>query len=754
MRDDVGDTEKLETPAESDLSGIAAARKRVMLAAYATTIAGGLLIAAFGAIGLAPLPSPAVIAGTAIVAIVWLVAMQREIPGARILAALYVASACGLLMPEPFVSEQASAAVFLPAILGLMLRGPLTMLSVALLPIVILALRAPSPSPYLQPAFLVITALVHGTLLAAHRLLDRALGAAATQARRLRAITSETNDVVVIRGVSAAGGFGELSFISPSVERVLGYTPREYRQLDLRRLVHPDDYAELSRAEDIVRLQPGHTVTMEVRAKHKAGHWTWIESRATNLCAHPDVRGFVLIFHDVTAARHDREHFERVLEHQAMHDALTGLPNRRQLLHALAQAIEHARATSTPLSIVFCDLDHFKVVNDSLGHDAGDTLLQSIAETIAGSLGPHDSVARFGGDEFVVICRGQDGEYATNLAYRLLESIAQSALDPRLDSRALHVSMSMGIAELKEHERPEDLLRDADVAMYSAKDSGRARAEAFDAAMRTRAFRRHELEQALWRALEDDEFELAFQPKVSLDRMSLLGFEALLRWRIAGTAAIGPADFIPIAEDTGAIVPIGRWVLEHACEKIRQWQKKRAHLTMAVNLSGRQLHHHGIVEEVARAIAKTGIAPGTLELEITESVVMTNAHAAIARLYELKQLGVKLAIDDFGTGYSSLSYLRRLPVDVLKIDRAFVSGLGRDPEDIEIVRLVVTMAKALGLVTVAEGVETREHIEELRMLGCSVAQGFFFSHPMSEREVEAILDGDDRNFFSQAIMLR
>jgi diguanylate cyclase (GGDEF)-like protein/PAS domain S-box-containing protein len=742
------DDRRADAPGLALGASVASVRDRVVLAIHIVALLGASSVCVMSAFGVRGMPSPLPLGLCILASSVLVYAIAKQIPGARTLTAWFWAFALGFLLEDRAIHDHVTAAVFLPPVMALSLSGPRTVIVAAVVPLLVAALRGGADSPYLQPGFLIVAIIIDVSLVASHYVLGQALGSAAQQMRRLRAITSETNDAVVVRAVSSSGGFGDILFVSPSIERVLGYSPHEYRSIDLRGLIHEGDLKELDRVEDLVRSQPGQTISMELRAKHKLGHFSWIESRATNLVAHPDVRGFVLIFHDITATRRDRERFEQELERQATHDSLTGLPNRRQLLDALTLAINDARATNEPLSIVFCDLDHFKVVNDSLGHDVGDVLLQLIAETIAGVLGPSDSVARFGGDEFVVICKKQSSEYASELAYRLLEAIAKSSLDPRLDSRALHVTMSMGVAELKDHDRPEDLLRDADVAMYTAKDAGRARAAAFTSAMRTRAFRRHELEQALWRALEDHEFELAYQPKIELATKKVLGFEALLRWRIAGTVSIGPADFIPVAEDTGAIVPIGRWVLDQACERIKRWQRHMPGITLAVNLSGRQLHHQGIVEEVQHALVTHGVKAESLELEMTESVVMTNAEAAISRLLELKKLGVTLAIDDFGTGYSSLSYLRKLPVDVLKIDRAFVAGLGQDKEDTEIVRLIVAMARALRLVTVAEGVESQEQIAELSALGCCVGQGFFLSRPMSENDVESWLKNQERRLFA------
>jgi EAL domain-containing protein (putative c-di-GMP-specific phosphodiesterase class I) len=320
-----------------------------------------------------------------------------------------------------------------------------------------------------------------------------------------------------------------------------------------------------------------------------------------------------------------------------------------------------------------------------------------------------------------------------------LLSVLHDALD--VGRQRLHVTVSMGLAVMRpEHVRGEDMLRDADAAMFHAKNDGRNRVASFDETMRKRAFRRHELEQALWSAIERNEFQLAFQPKVRISDGTLSGFEALLRWNSVERGPIGPADFIPLAEETGAILPIGLWVIEQACKQLCLWRVRHpgVHVDVAVNLSGRQLHHQEIVAEVDLILKRCGLHPSSLELEITESVVMTNATAAIERLQQLKALGVRLSIDDFGTGYSSLAYLRKLPVDILKIDRAFVAGLGRDPEDLEICRLVITMAKMLGMTTVAEGVETEVHLDELRKLGCTTAQGYLIAKPMYANDAEAL----------------
>ncbi|MBW3668996.1 MAG: EAL domain-containing protein [Actinobacteria bacterium] len=426
--------------------------------------------------------------------------------------------------------------------------------------------------------------------------------------------------------------------------------------------------------------------------------------------------------------------------HQATHDALTGLPNRTLVIDRLTHALARARRRPGALAVLFVDLDRFKVVNDSLGHSVGDEVLMQIAQRLLAAVRPGDTVARLAGDEFVVVCEDVANESDVLL---LADRVAQAVAAPiPLYGRDAIITASIGIALAAPDTRAEDLLRDADVAMYRAKERGRARLELFDEAMRTRMLERLEIEHALRRALAHHEFVLHYQPTVSLRTGRIISVEALLRWPDPDRGLVMPDEFIPIAEENGLIVPLGRWALEEACRQLAAWRSEYpdcADLQVSVNLSARQFAAPDLVPSVAAALRDAGLPPSRLWLEITESVLMDEAEATIETLQALRGLGVHLSIDDFGTGYSSLSYLKRFPVDVLKIDRSFVDGLGADAEDEAIVTAVVRLAHALDLQVVAEGVETGAQLAELRRLGCNAVQGYYFAHPQPASEMGEML---------------
>ncbi len=440
-----------------------------------------------------------------------------------------------------------------------------------------------------------------------------------------------------------------------------------------------------------------------------------------------------------------QKEFEAQLEHQATHDPLTGLPNRALLLDRLSMALARSTRSGRTVAILFLDLDHFKVVNDSLGHGYGDQLLVRIAERLSESLRPGDTVARFGGDEFIVLCEDlEDPAEATSISERVATAVSSPAA---LHDTEVFITASIGIAVAHSTDvDPEHLLRDADAAMYQAKDKGRSRTEVFDARLRTRAVDRLELENALRRAIDRDELTVRYQPKVALASGKIVGFEALIRWDHPRRGLLEPADFLAIAEETRLIVPIGNWVARQACGVLARVQALTgsAEMMACINLSARQLPHPRLAEDFAEILDETGVDPGAVVLEITESVLMDDVALSQVTLERLKGLGLLIAVDDFGTGYSSLAYLRRFPVDLLKVDRTFVDGLGTDPSDSAIVAAVVSLAHTLGLRAIAEGVETAEQLAELRRLGCDMAQGFLLSRPVPEADLLALIADDPR----------
>jgi diguanylate cyclase (GGDEF)-like protein len=390
------------------------------------------------------------------------------------------------------------------------------------------------------------------------------------------------------------------------------------------------------------------------------------------------------------------------------------------------------------VAVLLLDLDRFKLVNDSWGHSAGDRVLVAVADRLREVVRTGDTVARFGGDEFVVVREGVGGAWdAAQFGERLVQAVTGEL---PINGEEVYLTASLGIAVGGQGATAEALLRDADAAMYSAKDKGRGRVELFDADARGRAESRLAAEVAMRRALEREEFVVLYQPIVSLADERIIGAEALVRWDAPGQARISPTEFIPLAEETGLIVPLGQWVLDEACDQLRQWHDAGLDVgNISVNLSARQLSAGSFSSSVSDAIRRNGLTPEALSFEITESVLMEDVEFSIESLVGLKALGVRLAVDDFGTGYSSLAYLKRLPLHSLKIDRAFVDGLGTDPNDSAIVAAVVALAGALGLSVTAEGVETERQLEELRRLGCERAQGYLFSKPLSASDFETFI---------------
>jgi diguanylate cyclase (GGDEF)-like protein/PAS domain S-box-containing protein len=437
----------------------------------------------------------------------------------------------------------------------------------------------------------------------------------------------------------------------------------------------------------------------------------------------------------------ERRELEEQLTHQAFHDPLTGLPNRTLFLDRLDLALERAGGREGEVAVLFMDLDDFKVINDSLGHEAGDQVLLAVAERLENNMLAEETIARFGGDEFTVLLEDVP---SPSEAARVAERIEGALRAPFvLEGRDRFVTTSVGIAFGGQgEERPGDLLRNADLAMYQAKAKGKNRHAVFEPGMDERALERLELESDLRRALEREEFRLHYQPKVSLESGEIVAMEALIRWEHPTRGLVSPAQFVPVAEEIDLIVPIGRWVLKAACRQARRWHDRfrgRLPLKVCVNLSAKQFQHHALLEEVEAALRESGLDPAALDLEITESVVMEDALAALATLQELKDLGVNLTMDNFGTGYSSLSYLRRFPLDFLKVDRSMIQGLGESPKKEAILSAVATLAHTLDEQVIAEGVETEGQLVRLREIGCDFAQGYYFAKPLPIEAAGALL---------------
>lgn len=516
---------------------------------------------------------------------------------------------------------------------------------------------------------------------------------------------------------------------SDELFRIYGIDPAGFdgRYDDYLAHIHPDD-RELVRHEIERALREPGPFRFEHRVIRPDGEVRTVDGRGrVVLGADGRVERMLGTTQDVTEQRAA----ERLLEHQALHDPLTGLPNRALFLDRLQHALTRARRPGSSLAVYFCDVDDFKDVNDSLGHDAGDELLIALPPRLREGLRAGDTVARFGGDEFVILCEDLDSE---GEAIRIAERIAEAfGLPFELDGRPHHLSVSVGVVFVKGGEATAtEVLRDADAAMYRAKGGGKGRFELFDAQMRATLVARLQTEADLRRALDDGELRLHFQPVLSLERDAFVGAEALVRWQHPQRGLLAPAEFIAVAEDSGLIAPLGAWVLEEACRQAVAWGGGRF---VSVNLSPRQLSHSDVPALLERALAETGADPALLELEITENVLMEQTAGALGTLRRLKAMGVRLVLDDFGTGWSSLAYLKRFPLDGLKIDREFVDGLGSEPEDTAIVAAVLSMAASLELEVIAEGVETDTQLAWLRERGCGLAQGFLLGRPMPAGEL-------------------
>ncbi len=518
--------------------------------------------------------------------------------------------------------------------------------------------------------------------------------------------------------------------------RIAGHAPGAFEPSTERALaaMHPDDRERVTRARQ-GSIEGELPYMIEHRLLRPDGEVRLVRQQAETI---RDATGRAVrrigIIQDITEQRA----LEAQLAHQANHDTLTGLPNRTLLLDRLGQALARGRRDGSTCAIIFLDLDNFKDVNDTLGHDAGDRLLIAVTGRLGAVLRESDTLARLGGDEFTALLETvADQEEAEAIAGRLADALAAPFA---LAGRDRRITASLGVVLATDrHTRPEDVLRDADVALYCAKDAGRAGHAVFDPAMQAAAAARVALEQDLAHAVGYGELLLHYQPIVALHTGRVVKAEALVRWQHPERGLIPPGDFVPVAEATGLIAPLGRWVLHEACRQAAAWCAAGTPLPVSVNLTAREFQNPRLVGEVAAALAASGLPADCLWLEITEGAAMGDAATTVASLRALKALGVRLAIDDFGTGYSSLAYLKRFPVDALKIDRAFVDGLGIDPEDTAIVEAIVTMARILGLNVIAEGVESGEQATRLRALGCAQAQGFYFSQPLPPGEFNGFL---------------
>lgn len=552
---------------------------------------------------------------------------------------------------------------------------------------------------------------------------------------RHRAIEASPNAIVII---AAKAPDYPIEYINPAFERITGYATNEVIGQSLLLLIgddlHQPGVAEFNAAT--LEEREGHST---FRSYKKDGTMFWSDLYIAPVKdAAGELTHFVVSHYDIT----EMKRYEAELEFQTNQDTLTGLANRNLLRDRLNQEIAYAERYGHPVWVVFVDLDHFKFINDTLGHKAGDSLLKTVAERLQSAVRETDTVARLGGDEFVLVLPERSDE---NLAMRVIQRIKDSVVMPfTIEDYEFFITCSIGMAVYPtDGKDPETLMKHADIAMYRAKEIGRNNSQFYTPTMNERALERLHMEGDLRAALEQDQFELHYQPQVDLRSGKIIGVEALIRWNHPEHGMIAPSRFIALAEETGLIVPIGAWVIRTACAQNKAWQRAgHERLKIAVNLSARQFTQHDLVELIAFALAETKLDPQYLEIELTESMVMADVEHAIEILRKLNELGVQISIDDFGTGYSSLSYLKRFPIDVLKVDQSFVRDITINPDDAAIVASIISLAHSLRLQVIAEGVETAEQLDYLQGNDCDVIQGYHFSRPLPAEQLEQmLLDG-------------
>jgi diguanylate cyclase (GGDEF)-like protein/PAS domain S-box-containing protein len=554
------------------------------------------------------------------------------------------------------------------------------------------------------------------------------IAATRRQTAHFRSLVTSSTDLVLVFGV------GGCRYASESVANMLGHAEEDLLGEGFLRFVHEDDRPLVCAA-----YEHGEPHEIVFRVANEFREWRHLEAHVTDLRADRQIRGIVLNARDVT----ERVRLEEELTHQAFHDGLTGLPNRALFRDRLDQSLARSERSQEGLAVLMLDLDGFKQVNDSLGHDAGDQLLEEVARRFGEVTRPADTLARFGGDEFALLLEGTNEAQAVAAANRLVRNLSEPI---RIAGHELALGASVGIAmHIGGPAASEELIRHADLAMYAAKEAGRGRHEVFRYDMARELGELLGMEHELRRGLQRGEFSLHYQPEIALDTGTIVGVEALLRWQSPGRGSVPPAEFIPIAEATGLIVPLGEFVLHSACAQTARWLRAGTlpeGIVTWVNLSGKQLSAGGVSALVHEALEAAALPPAFLGLEVTETALVQEGHAgerARAELQELHRLGVLIAVDDFGTGFSSLGQLRSFPVDMIKVDRSFVQGIEHDAKDAAITANLVSLAHALGLLAIAEGIESDGQLTSLRELGCDLAQGFLFARPAPPEQIDRML---------------
>ncbi|NEQ36564.1 MAG: EAL domain-containing protein [Okeania sp. SIO3I5] len=551
--------------------------------------------------------------------------------------------------------------------------------------------------------------------------------------KRFRALIENSIDIIMILNPD-----GNVIYSSPSAQRFLDNFDENNLNISIFNIIHANDRQLVKHTlQKVVKNSSEQQYIKEFKIKNEQNKWQIFEAVFTNLTSDSYIEGIVVNCHNIT----DRKIAEEKLLYDAFHDSLTKLPNRFLFMDRLSHAFaRYQRHSQNQFAVIFIDLDRFKIVNDSLGHLAGDRLIIEVANRLKKDMHHDDSVARMGGDEFAILLEyvksEENAEYVAQRIQKLLQ------LPFYINNQKVYTSASIGIAlNNKDYKNPTDILRDADTAMYRAKTLGKARQEVFNTSMYADNLAQLKLEIDLRQALQRNELELYYQPIILLETGLICGFEALLRWQHPERGMISPNEFIPMAEETGLIIPIGWWTLQQACHQTYNWQQQFSlqSLTISVNLSGRQFSQSKLVEKIDQILDRTCLDPHSLKLEITETTIMENEQIVMGILSELKAMNVQLNIDDFGTGYSSLSRLRNFPIDTLKIDRSFVMTMDAESENLEITKAIISMASNLEIDVIAEGVETATQLALLRDLKCKYGQGYFFSKPVDSSEATKLI---------------
>jgi diguanylate cyclase (GGDEF)-like protein/PAS domain S-box-containing protein len=552
-----------------------------------------------------------------------------------------------------------------------------------------------------------------------------------------RVLAENINDLVCLHDPD-----GRYLYVSPSCEALLGYRHDEMLGQDPYTYFHPDD-RDLIQQEAHAGATAGKSTAITYRMRQKSGNYIWFETLTTPIL---NAMGQVIQLQTTSRDVTERIQAQNQLEHEALHDALTGLPNRNLLMERLDLSIHRAkRLDNYHFAVLFLDLDRFKVINDSLGHLAGDRLLIAVAHKLQSAFREIDLVARLGGDEFVILLDEiKDIQEAIHTTQRIFAALQTPLI---IEGREVYTTFSIGIVlGTKDYDQASHLLRDADIAMYRAKTNGKARYEIFDTEMHRQALHRMHLENDLRRAIDCQEFILHYQPIVSLESRTLVGFEALMRWQHPSEGLKYPSDFISVAEEIGLITSLSSWALRTACQQLAEWQTTFSdlpNLKVSVNLSVQDLRRLDLLTEIDLVLAQTQLDSHCLALEITESMLIEDVESTINLFSQLKERGIQISLDDFGTGYSSLNYLHRLPMNNLKLDRSFVNQMQEGKKNYQIVETIATISKQLELDAIAEGIETSPQLERLKELGYRFGQGYLFSKPLSREIVETMLGNPD-----------